>query len=118
MHHHTVHYGEHPGELVVPEAEFGADGDASIRSSVVMGDAFDVLAGLPDEFVRTVVTSPPYWSLRDYSSRYLDKLVLHFEVGGVGRAQGEYPIVAIQMLDDPRRCFPREILGGLSISPP
>jgi site-specific DNA-methyltransferase (adenine-specific) len=68
VHHHTVHYGVHPGELAVPEAEFGSDGGVAIHSSVVTGDAFDVLAGLPDEFVRTVVTSPPYWSLRDYSS--------------------------------------------------
>ncbi len=65
---HTVYYGVHPGELVVPEAKFEPDGGADIRSSVVTGDAFDVLAGLPGEFVRTVVTSPPYWSLRDYSS--------------------------------------------------
>lgn len=68
MHHHTVHYGEHPGEVVVPTSEFEAGGDSAIRSAVVTGDALEVLAGLPDRFVRTVVTSPPYWSLRDYSS--------------------------------------------------
>ncbi len=38
-----------------------------IRSSVVTGDALDILAGLPQESIRTVVTSPPYWSLRDYA---------------------------------------------------
>lgn len=30
------------------------------------GDVREVLAGLPDRFVQTVVTSPPYWGLRDY----------------------------------------------------
>ncbi len=30
------------------------------------GDALDVLRGLPDESVHCVVTSPPYWGLRDY----------------------------------------------------
>ena len=31
-----------------------------------VGDALDVLAGLPDESVHCVVTSPPYWGLRAY----------------------------------------------------
>jgi DNA modification methylase len=30
------------------------------------GDAKDVLKDLPENFVHTVVTSPPYWQLRDY----------------------------------------------------
>ena len=30
------------------------------------GDATDVLAGPPDASVHCVVTSPPYWGLRDY----------------------------------------------------
>jgi site-specific DNA-methyltransferase (cytosine-N4-specific) len=33
---------------------------------LVAGDAREVLAGLPDRCVQAVVTSPPYWSLRDY----------------------------------------------------
>lgn len=31
-----------------------------------VGDAEEVLAGVPDESVQCVVTSPPYWGLRDY----------------------------------------------------
>lgn len=31
-----------------------------------LGDCRNVLTSLPDEFVQTVVTSPPYWNLRDY----------------------------------------------------
>lgn len=30
------------------------------------GDSLDVLKKLPSEFVQTVITSPPYWQLRDY----------------------------------------------------
>lgn len=32
------------------------------------GDVCDVLAGLPERSVHCVVTSPPYWGLRDYSA--------------------------------------------------
>lgn len=33
---------------------------------IICGDCRDVLSTLPDESFQTVVTSPPYWSLRDY----------------------------------------------------
>jgi DNA modification methylase len=33
---------------------------------IVQGDCRDLLARLPDNFVQCVVTSPPYWGLRDY----------------------------------------------------
>ncbi len=33
-----------------------------------VGDVRDVLAGMPDESVHCVVTSPPYWGLRDYGT--------------------------------------------------
>ncbi|MCY4533665.1 MAG: DNA methyltransferase [Gammaproteobacteria bacterium] len=36
------------------------------NSLLIRGDARDALSLLPDESVQTVVTSPPYWSLRDY----------------------------------------------------
>ncbi len=36
------------------------------RTRVLRGDALDVLAGLPDGFAQTCITSPPYWGLRDY----------------------------------------------------
>lgn len=35
-------------------------------SALVGGDAAQILSSMPDESVQTVVTSPPYWSLRDY----------------------------------------------------
>lgn len=33
---------------------------------LLVGDALEQLRTLPDESVRTCVTSPPYWGLRDY----------------------------------------------------
>jgi site-specific DNA-methyltransferase (adenine-specific) len=35
-------------------------------SLILEGDVFHVLSKLPDESVRCVITSPPYWGLRDY----------------------------------------------------
>jgi DNA modification methylase len=34
--------------------------------TILQGDALEVLKTLPDESVHCVVTSPPYWGLRDY----------------------------------------------------
>jgi DNA modification methylase len=34
--------------------------------TIHQGDVMDLLRGLPDESVNCVVTSPPYWGLRDY----------------------------------------------------
>lgn len=35
-------------------------------NNILQGDALEVLKTLPDESVDCVVTSPPYWALRDY----------------------------------------------------
>ena len=40
--------------------------EAITRPMVICGDATEALKLLPDSSVQTVVTSPPYWSLRDY----------------------------------------------------
>jgi site-specific DNA-methyltransferase (cytosine-N4-specific) len=59
-------------------------------SSLIQGDAASILAKMPDKTVQTVVTSPPYWSLRDYGIEgqigledsiegYLDHLTSVFE---------------------------------------
>jgi len=37
-------------------------------STLYQGDVLDVLRTLPDESVQCVVTSPPYWGLRDYGT--------------------------------------------------
>lgn len=36
-------------------------------NTVVEGECREVLSGLPDAFIDLVVTSPPYWDLRDYT---------------------------------------------------
>ena len=40
--------------------------DPATQSLLVRGRANEALEALPEKCVRTVVTSPPYWSLRDY----------------------------------------------------
>ncbi len=37
-------------------------------SYIYIGDALEVLKELPSDYVQTVVTSPPYWGLRDYGT--------------------------------------------------
>lgn len=39
---------------------------SSKRSVLIEGDALDTLKELPDESVNCIITSPPYWGLRDY----------------------------------------------------
>ena len=41
-------------------------GVAELAVRILQGDCRDVLKTLPDESVHCVVTSPPYWGLRDY----------------------------------------------------
>ena len=67
----------------------------SLRQSVlVCGDACRALRLLPDGCVQTVVTSPPYWSLRDYAVEaqigrddtlvaYIDSIVTPLKRSGV-----------------------------------
>ena len=38
-----------------------------LDNKLICGDAVDVLKSLPDNSIDTIITSPPYWSLRDYN---------------------------------------------------
>ena len=38
------------------------------RLTLYAGDALEVLSELPSRCVHCVVTSPPYWGLRDYGT--------------------------------------------------
>lgn len=62
----------------------------SYQSAIVVGDSEKVLQKVPDKTFRTTVTSPPYWSLRNYDIEgqigleasvedYIGKLVEVFE---------------------------------------
>src|SRR5208282_5313637 len=42
-------------------------GEGGRTSALICGDTETVLAQLPDCTFQSCVTSPPYWSLRDYS---------------------------------------------------
>jgi site-specific DNA-methyltransferase (cytosine-N4-specific) len=57
-----VDYGGDPGPEAVPSAL------RVQRDLILVGDAGSSLADVPDGTVQTVVTSPPYWSLRDYGA--------------------------------------------------
>lgn len=37
-----------------------------IKNTIICGDALEVLKGFPDESINSVITSPPYFNLRDY----------------------------------------------------
>lgn len=68
MQYHKVHYVVPPSQLVLPADMSEATGPTVLRSTVVTGDAIAILKQLPAKLVQTVITSPPYWSLRDYST--------------------------------------------------
>jgi site-specific DNA-methyltransferase (cytosine-N4-specific) len=64
--------------------------EASSTSVLIVGDALGVLSAVPDQTFQTVVTSPPYWGLRDYGiegqigaeptvDKYIESLVALFE---------------------------------------
>jgi len=67
----------------------------ALRNTILQGDAFEKLKEIPDESIDCVITSPPYWLLRNYLpadhphkskeigneptlTEYLDKLLLIF----------------------------------------
>jgi len=57
-------------------------------NKIICGDALTELRKLPDELVQCVVTSPPYWSLRDYGTAKWeggDPLCNHIEKRGTTR---------------------------------
>lgn len=69
---------------------------------VIIGDVFAVLKMLPSESISCIVTSPPYWNLRDYYTdgqigrektpeEYVDKLCgLSYELLRILRKDGAY----------------------------
>ena len=67
---------------------------ADTPSIAILGDALTVLRRLPHESVQTTITSPPYWSLRDYSSE-----------GQIGLEDdpADYVQALVQVFDEVRR---------------
>lgn len=62
---HTVQYVTHPGPILLPKVQM-EDDLTRLYSTIITGNTLDVLKSIPDNFVHSVITSPPYWSLRDY----------------------------------------------------
>ncbi len=58
--------GARPPDKYIWVADTVPKFDTIDRSILIRGDATRALSLLPAESVQTVVTSPPYWSLRDY----------------------------------------------------
>jgi len=67
---------------------------------IIHGDALMVLRGMESESVNCVITSPPYWGLRDYGvegqlglektyQEYLDKLLAIFDAEARRRLAGD-----------------------------
>lgn len=67
----------------------------SVEYKIIVGDALESLKAMPDESVDCVVTSPPYWGLRDYGTASWDGGMPdcdHIELGvrgGVGEASSK-----------------------------
>ena len=87
---HTVHYVTHPAPMPIPGAHTQLEGSPVLCSTVITGEALAVLQSLPSGCIQAVVTSPPYWSLRDYDipgqiglendpAAFVDRLVKVFD---------------------------------------
>ena len=86
----SVNHGQSPRLRRAYEALAAADGG----SAIVCGSALDVLSAFPVESVQTVITSPPYWSLRDYGIE-----------GQIGQEQSveEFIKALVRVFDEVRR---------------
>ncbi len=49
-----------------------------MENKIYIGDSYEILSKLPDDFFQLMVTSPPYWNVRDYGHKdqigYYDSL--------------------------------------------
>jgi len=41
-------------------------------NKIIQGDTLEVLKTMPDESIDSIITSPPYWALRDYGLNRFD----------------------------------------------
>ena len=42
---------------------------SNIKMGLIIDDIFEAIKKIPDKSISTVVTSPPYWNLRDYKDK-------------------------------------------------
>ena len=97
-----------------------------------VGDVREMLAQLPDESVDCVVTSPPYWGLRDYGTGawdggdpdcdHAEKMArndsarLDADLGG-GHGRGTTVNTAIQFRDVCGKCGARRVDSQIGLEP-
>ncbi len=100
---------------------------------VLAGDCRDVLKTMPDESVHCVVTSPPYWGLRDYGTatweggevdcdhveRYPSRGSSTLTSAGIGRtdAGAAYQAQKKQFDKECRKCGARRIDSQIGLEP-
>lgn len=70
-----------------------------MRNRIVQGDALTVLKTMPDNLVDCVVTSPPYWGLRDYG--------IEGQLG-LEKTPGEYISRVVEIFREVRRILKPE----------
>lgn len=66
MYQYHIHYVTSPAPAPLPRIQGEEGGFCLLSSSIATGEAYETLKSLPSGFVRTAITSPPYWSLRNY----------------------------------------------------
>lgn len=76
------------------EAWRGALDPKAAESAVLLGDALELLKTVPDGTFQTTITSPPYWSLRDYG--------IEGQVGAEGTID-EYIANLVALFEEVRR---------------
>ncbi|MDD2445110.1 MAG: site-specific DNA-methyltransferase [Candidatus Nanoarchaeia archaeon] len=98
-----------------------------MRHEIINGDVLDGLRSLPDCSVQCVVTSPPYWGLRDYGvpgqigleptlDEYVEKMVGVFrEVWRVLRNDGTVWLNLGDSYASARACGRRNVVGSGSL---
>src|ERR1700674_2760331 len=81
-------------EIINPSNSIMSRKSALPVNRIIQGDALEVLRQLPDECVDMIVTSPPYWALRDYG--------VAAQIGGEARFE-DYIAVLVDVFDEARR---------------
>ena len=70
-----------------------------MKATIYIGDVLERLRELPDESVQCVVTSPPYWGLRDYGTG-------QWQGGDAECDHRQYSAAVIEKSDSTRTIFP------------
>ena len=91
---------------------------------ILVGDVRDRLAELPDESVHCVVTSPPYWGLRDYGTATweggdpdCDHAGRPVQTGGLGSIQPTHPGSLTGTRGDCTKCGAARVDKGIGLEP-